>query len=186
MGIQEPNLDKLECFIGPPLQVSFEEYYHFEKKEVQQAIDSYRERFKEKGMFENELYSNIPSLLQSLKEQGFTLVVATSKPTVFAEQILTYFEIEQYFEHVVGSNLDGTRTSKTEIIQFILDMYKEHNRSDFVMIGDRKHDMIGANNTGIASIGVTYGYGSFDELTQTNPTYIVKSVIQLKEILVGN
>ncbi|MGE7649126.1 HAD family hydrolase [Peribacillus frigoritolerans] len=185
MNIVEPDIDKLECFIGPPLQVSFAEYYDFDEKNTQKAIELYRERFKEKGMFENELYSNITLLLKSLKEQQFTLVVATSKPTVFAEQILKYFNIDQYFELIVGSNLDGTRASKTEIIQYILDKYQEHTLSDFIMIGDRKHDIIGANNTGINSIGVTYGYGSFEEVSNSNPTHIVKSVSQLKDILMG-
>lgn len=185
MNIVEPDIDKLECFIGPPLQVSFAEYYDFDEKNTQKAIELYRERFKEMGMFENELYSNIALLLKSLKEQQFTLVVATSKPTVFAEQILKYFNIDQYFELIVGSNLDGTRASKTEIIQYILDKYQEHKLSDFIMIGDRKHDIIGANNTGINSIGVTYGYGSFEELSHSNPTHIVKSVSQLKDILMG-
>ncbi|MGM0890113.1 MAG: HAD family hydrolase [Bacillota bacterium] len=186
MNIVEPDIDKLECFIGPPLQVSFAEYYDFGEKNTQKAIELYRERFKEKGMFENELYSNIASLLKSLKEQQFNLVVATSKPTVFAEKILKYFNIDQYFELIVGSNLDGTRASKTEIIQYILDKYKKHTLSDFIMIGDRKHDIIGANNTGINSIGVTYGYGSFEELSHSNPTHIVKSVSQLKDILMGS
>ncbi|WP_066174474.1 HAD family hydrolase [Bacillus marinisedimentorum] len=185
MGIDEPDIDKLECFIGPPLQVSFAEHYNFDEARTQKAIDLYREMFKEKGMFENELYSNIPLLLKSLKEQGFTLVVATSKPTVFAEQILKYFNIEHYFQLIVGSNLDGTRASKTEIIQYILDKYNEHELSEFIMIGDRKHDIIGASNTGIDSIGVTYGYGSFEELSQSNPTHIIKRVNQLKDILMG-
>lgn len=185
MGFDEPDMDKLECFIGPPLQVSFAEYYNFDEVQIQKAIDLYRERFKEKGMFENELYSNIPLLLYSLKEKGFTLVVATSKPTVFTEQILEHFNIEQYFELVVGSNLDGTRTSKTEIIQYILDKYTKLKLDNFIMIGDRKHDIIGANNTGIDSIGVTYGYGSFDELSQSKPTHIVNNVNQLNDILMG-
>lgn len=186
MDIVEPDIDKLECFIGPPLQVSFAEYYNFDEAHTQKAINLYRERFKEKGMFENELYSNIALLLKSLKEQGFTLVVATSKPTIFAEKILNYFNIDQYFELIVGSNLDGTRASKTEIIQYILDKYDEHKRGDFIMIGDRKHDIIGASNTGIDSIGVTFGYGSFEELSNSNPTYIVKSVNQLKDFLMDS
>ncbi|MCM3731548.1 HAD family hydrolase [Fictibacillus nanhaiensis] len=186
MDIDEPNFDKLECFIGPPLQASFAEYYEFDKENTQKAIDYYRERFKDKGMFENELYLYIPLLLKSLKEQQYTLVVATSKPTVFSEQILKYFNIDQYFELVVGSYLDGTRTSKTEIIQYILDKYNEHRLDDFIMIGDRKHDIIGANNTGIDSIGVTYGYGSFKELSNSNPTHIVNSVDEIKDILIAS
>jgi len=183
-SIDEPNLDKLECFIGPPLQDSFAEYYQLDEEDTQKAIGFYRERFREKGMFENELYAAIPSLLKMLKEQPFTLVVATSKPTVFSEQILKYFHIDGYFDLVVGSNLDGTRTAKTEIIQYILDKYNEYERTDFIMIGDRKHDIIGANNTGIDSIAVTYGYGSYDELSKANPSYIVGSVEELKDILI--
>lgn len=179
MNIIETNMDKLESFIGPPLQVSFAEYYGFEESQIQQVIEFYRERFIEKGMFENELYSIIPILLKTLKEKGFKLVVATSKPTVFAEQIVQHFHIDSYFEWIVGSNLDGSRTSKTEIIQYILDRYSNYNLDDFIMIGDRKHDIIGATNMGIDSIGVTYGYGSIEELSQSDPTYIVDSVVQL-------
>lgn len=186
MDIVETDIDKLECFIGPPLQVSFSEFYDFDEGNTKKAIDFYRDRFKNEGMFENELYSNIPLLLKWLKEQEFTLVVATSKPTVFAEQILKHFNIAQYFEFIVGSNLDGTRASKTEIIQYILDKYNDHKLDDFIMIGDRKHDIIGANNSGIDSIGVTYGYGSFEEISHSNPTYIVESVEQLKDILMGS
>lgn len=184
MGIVEPDIDKLECFIGPPLQVSFTEYYGFDEVQTQKAIDFFRERFTEKGMFENELYPEIPSLLKSLKERQYTLAVATSKPTIFSEQILKHFGIDHYFELIVGSNLDGTRTAKTEIIQYIIDHFKEHQLDDFIMIGDRKHDIIGANNTGIDSIGVMYGYGSLEELSNANATYIVKSVGELEDILI--
>jgi phosphoglycolate phosphatase len=183
LGIMEANLDKLECFIGPPLQVSFAEFYDFSEEKSQKAIDFYRERFKQKGMYENELYPNIPLLLKSLKEEGFTLIVATSKPTVYSEQILKYFHIDHYFDLVVGSNLDGSRTSKTEIIQYIIEQYKDKRLDNFIMVGDRKHDMIGAKNVGIDSIGVTYGYGSFEEISQSKPTHIVHSVDQLRDIL---
>ncbi|MFS0862230.1 HAD family hydrolase [Fredinandcohnia sp. 179-A 10B2 NHS] len=181
LNITEPDLDKLECFIGPPLQDSFKEFYGLNEEEAKLAIEFYRERFKEKGMFENALYPGIPELLQSLN--GLTLVVATSKPTVFSEQILHYFNIHQYFDLVVGSNLDGTMIAKTEIIQYILDHYSDHKSEDFMMIGDRKHDIIGANNTGIDSIGVTYGYGSRQELEDANATYLVERVSELKEVI---
>ncbi|WP_141603550.1 HAD family hydrolase [Terrilactibacillus laevilacticus] len=182
MGINEPDIDKLECFIGPPLQVSFTEYYNFDQTSSKTAIDFYRERFKDKGIFENELYRGIPELLNSLKEQQYTLVVATSKPTVYAEQILKYFKIDQYFDLVVGSHLDGTRSSKTEIINFILDRFHDHKKDHFVMIGDREHDLIGAHNAGIDSIGVQYGFGSYDELQSCKPTYLAKSIEDIKTI----
>lgn len=183
MGIAEPDLDKLECFIGPPLQVSFTEYYHFNEQETQKAIQFYRERFKEKGMYENMLYPDTPRLLQLLQEKEFILAVATSKPTVFAEQILEYFQISMYFETIVGSNLDGTRSAKAEIIQYIIENYPEYRLEEFIMIGDRKHDLIGANKTGIDSIGVTYGYGSVEELNDEKPAFIADSLKQINMIL---
>lgn len=184
MGIIESDLDKLESFIGPPLQESFARNYSFNEDRANLAIEYYRERFKNKGMFENELYNGIPQLLAHLKEQQKTLAVATSKPTVFSEKILKYFNIDKYFDLVVGSNLDGTRTSKTEIIQYILDELNQYEKQDFIMIGDRKHDIIGAKNTGIHSIAVSYGYGSLEELKISNPTLIVNDVDELtRELL---
>jgi len=185
MDIVEASLDKLECFIGPPLQVSFTEYYHFNEANTQKAIKLYRERFKEKGMYENTLYPDTAGILQLLKEQGFILAIATSKPTVFAEQILDYFQISTYFELIVGSNLDGTRSAKAEIIQYIIDNYPEYTLEEFIMIGDRKHDIIGANQTGIDSIGVTHGYGSLEELNGEKPTFVVDSLKQVNMILGG-
>ncbi|WP_449622769.1 HAD family hydrolase [Robertmurraya sp. Marseille-Q9965] len=183
LGINEPDLEKLEPFIGPPLQQSFAEYYGFDPEKTQQAIDFYRERFKQKGMYENELYPKILQLLKSLQEQQLTLIVATSKPTTFAEKIAKYFNIDQYFSLIVGSNLDGTRTSKTEIIHYIIDKYKDHPLEDFIMIGDRKHDIIGANNLKLDSIGVTFGYGSPEELSNEHPTHLVHSIEDLIKIL---
>lgn len=183
MGIRIDNLDELDVFIGPPLQQSFSDYYSFDEAQTQIAIKHYRERFSDVGMYENTLYDHIPALLQELKENGHTLVVATSKPTVFAKEILKYFNIHHHFDLIVGSNLDGTRTSKTEIIQYILDHYRQQTSEAFIMIGDRKHDIIGAHNTGIDSIGVTYGYGSIEEITQINPTFYVSTVLELKDFL---
>jgi len=182
MNLHAPSLNDLIPFIGPPLQESFSTYYHLNNGETKQAIQYYRERFTEKGMFENKLYSNIETLLQSLKEQQKTLIVATSKPTVFAEKILSYFSIKQYFDSVVGSNLDGTRVAKTEIINYILNQYN-YPKEDFVMIGDRKHDIIGATNNGIDSIGVLYGYGSYEEITTAAPTMIAHSVEEIQSQL---
>lgn len=184
MGIVELDLQKLECFIGPPLQVSFAEYYGFDEKQCQQAIEFYRERFKKTGMYENELYEGIELLLERLKAERKKLVIATSKPTVFAIEILKYFQIDEYFDLVVGSELDGTRSAKAEIIQYILDQFEDYTTDSFVMIGDRKHDIIGANLTGIDSIGVTYGYGSAEELENEKATFIVESIRELEKLLV--
>ena len=185
MGITEENLDNLDPFIGPPLQQSFSDYYSFNEAQTQTAITFYRERFSEVGMYENTLYDHIPALLRELKDNGHTLVVATSKPTVFAEEILNYFAIHHHFDLIVGSNLDGTRTAKTEIIQYILDHFSQHPCEDFIMIGDRKHDIIGAHNTGMDSVGVLYGYGSAGEMNEIKPTYLAETVLELKKLLLS-
>lgn len=183
MGIVVTDLNELEPFIGPPLQESFTKIYSFDDDQTKMAIEYYRERFKKTGMFENEIYPGITELLAQLKAHHKELVVATSKPTEFAEKILEYFQIDTYFNFVVGSNLDGTRTAKTEIIQYILDQYEDREKHEFIMIGDREHDIIGANNTGIHSIGVSYGYGSVDEINNVSPTYVVHDVVAIREIL---
>jgi HAD superfamily hydrolase (TIGR01549 family) len=184
LGKEESDLRKLERFIGPPLQESFMEYYGYTQAITDQAISYYRERFSQLGMYENELYPEIIPLLESLRAKGCIMIVATSKPTIFAEKILKYFQIETYFTHIIGSNLDGTRSSKTEIIQYILDLYPAYKPEEFVMIGDREHDIIGANNAGIDSIGVTYGYGPYDELNKVQATFIAGSISSLKGILI--
>ncbi|MEO4052184.1 HAD family hydrolase [Solibacillus sp. CAU 1738] len=181
MGINEPNINNLEPFIGPPLQVSFSEFYGFNQAESTQAIAYYRERFKKFGMFENALYKGIPTLLKMLKSQGYLLAIATSKPTVFAEEILKYFDIDHYFDIIGGSNLDGTRSAKGEIIAFVMQHFEQYSTQYFIMIGDRKHDIIGAIENNIESIGVTYGYGSNEELQLARATYIVDSVEKLGE-----
>lgn len=185
MDIQEPNLDKLTCFIGPPLHVSFAEFYSFTEEQTLLAVNHYRERFKDKGIYENVLYDGIVPLLKALKEKQYILVVATSKVTAFAEQIIKYFQLDEYFDKIVGSNFDGTRSAKGEIIQYILEGYQELSKDEFVMIGDRKYDVIGAKETGIDSIGVKYGYGSIEELKGSEPTQIVESVEELTALLVG-
>lgn len=184
MGIMENDLQKLECFIGPPLQTSFTDYYGFDELQCKEAIEFYRERFIKTGMYENELYEGIVSLLKKLKAAGKKLAVATSKPTIFAIEILNYFQINEYFDVVVGSELDGTRSAKAEIIQDVLNQFQDNTKDSFVMIGDRKHDMIGANLTGIDSIGVTYGFGSTEELEHASATYIVESIEELENLIV--
>ena len=185
MGIVENDLEKLTPFIGPPLLPSFMEFYHFSEEEANQTLQFYRERFSVTGLFENEVYEGIEELLKNLKQSNYRLAVATSKPTVFAKRILDYFELSPYFEVIVGSELDGTRTAKGEVIAEVLKQMNIENKDDCVMIGDRKHDLIGASENAIDSIGVTYGYGSQQELEEANATYIVHSVGSLS-VIFGN
>lgn len=182
-GIKEKNPERLTMFIGPPLLDSFMKYYQFDEDLAVRAIEKYREYFTSKGIFENAAYPRIPELLEELYDIGKTLVLATSKPTDFAQRILDHFNLAQYFCFTGGSNLDGSRTRKAEVIAYALQKSGLEAQSKAVMVGDRKFDLIGAKEIGIDSIGVLYGYGSRNELEKENPTYLVKSVDELRKIL---
>lgn len=177
-GIHVNDLSELESFIGPPLQATFTEKYHFSEAEAWEAVLSYREYYKDTGLYENEVYGGIRELLDMLLSQGRGLYVATSKPTVFAETVLEHFQLSGYFSMVCGSELDGTRSAKTEVIQHVLDTCRIQQPAA-VMIGDRKHDLIGARNCGIHSIAAGYGYGSEEELAACEPTYYYKTVEEM-------
>lgn len=183
MGVTIDNLDELESFIGPPLQLSFMEQYGFSDEEAIKAIEFYRERYKPIGIYENTVYEGIISLLKQLKEAGCKLAIATSKPTVFAQNIAAHYDFAQYFDVIVGSELDGTRTLKAEVIEEALRQLGSPATESCVMIGDRKYDMIGATTTKLDSVGVIYGYGTEQELRQANATFIVQTVKQLQDVL---
>ncbi|MCS5422528.1 MULTISPECIES: HAD family hydrolase [Psychrilyobacter] len=182
-NIIEESLSTLEIFIGPPLKDSFMEFYSFDEKMISDSIKYFREYFRKNGIFENEVYSGILDLLGELKNRGCKIAVATSKPTVFANTVLKHFGMMEYFDLIVGSNLDGTLGNKAEIINRAIENLKIKNLKETIMIGDRKYDIIGAEKNNIDSIGVLYGYGSLEELEAANPTYIVDSISQLNELL---
>lgn len=164
LGIDEPELAAFRRFIGPPLYDSFTEYYHLSPAEARRAVSLYRERYRDTGIFENRLYDGIPELLQALRQAGFSLCLATSKPEVFARRILAHFGIAEYFSFVAGSLLDGTRDDKAEVIRYVLEQRSIAEPAAALMIGDRKHDAIGAQENGVPFCGVLYGFGSEEEL----------------------
>lgn len=185
-GIEETDQAKLEQFIGPPLQDSFMDFYGFDAEQAQAAVEKYRERFQDTGIFENEVYDGIPKMLHTLQSKGFFLAVASSKPQVFVERILDHFNLRKYFKVVVGSELDGTRSNKDEVVQEALNRlfaYKPIQKGQVYMIGDRKYDVEGAKALGVESVGVTYGYGSMEELKAAKADYIVRSVEELEKFL---
>ncbi len=161
-----PSEDELLWCIGPPLQVSFPRLLGTADKGcVEQAITYYRERFSTVGLFENALYPGIPEALHELRGRGFRTFVATSKPRVFAERIVDHFHLMPLFDGVYGSELDGTRVDKGDLIAYLLTT--ESLDPDLaVMVGDREHDMLGGVRCGLRCVGVTYGYGSEKELTE--------------------
>ncbi len=183
-GIQVENLDTLEKFIGPPLLDSFRDFYGFSEDRSREAIEKYREYFGSQGLFENVLYDGMRELLSEAVSLGKKLVIATSKPEVYTEKILKYFDIEKYFLFAAGSTLDGSRSKKGDVIRYALDSLKI--RADqAVMVGDRKHDVIGAKENGLYSIGVLYGYGDRKELETAGADCIVTDVEELKEKLIS-
>jgi len=159
-----PPEQALLRFIGPPLQLAFSELLNTkDRSRIDEAVEKYRERYREEGLFENTVYDGIPKALAALQDAGARLVLATSKPHVFARQILEHFHLSRYFDAVHGSELDGTRADKTALISHILEN-SGMRAADTMMIGDRKHDAVGATANGVRAIGVLLGYGSREEL----------------------
>lgn len=188
-GIDEPNLDRLEPFIGPPLADSFMEFYGFTPEQANQAIAKYRERFDGQGIYENELYEGIDKMLIALKENKKILAIASSKPTPLVLRVLEYFDIKQYFDYIVGSEFDGRRSKKEEVVAQALQLmlpasFDSRKKKECVaMVGDRKFDIQGAKAFGLTSIGVSFGYASEGELEASGADYIVDTVSELKELL---
>lgn len=186
-GIDEPDLDKLEPFIGPPLKESFMEFYGFDEEKALKAVDKYRERFVVTGIFENEIYPGIADLLKRLKDAGCKLSIASSKPTELVERILVHFDIRRYFDYVVGSEMDGRRTKKEEVVEEALNQMvpKGADFKEVAMVGDRKFDIEGARAFGLTGIGVSFGYAQEGELEQAGADYIVDTVEELGKLLLG-
>lgn len=181
----DSSSEELKSFIGPPLQQSFQDHYSLNQTQTLQAVNYYREYYRIKGIFQNKLYPCVTEILKRLTAAGAKLYVATSKPTVFAEKILEYFKIKNYFTLVVGSNLDGTRVEKSELIAYTLKQIKDLNRPETVMVGDRKYDIEGAHACRIASVAAAYGYGSLVELEKAKPTHIAFSTVELTRLLLS-
>lgn len=184
-GIEESNLNALCPFIGPPLKDSFMKYYHFPESQAEEAIKKYREYFSVTGIFENRVYDGIEDLLKQLKSCGKQLLVATSKPEEFAVQILEHFGLAQYFEYVCGASMDEKRVKKGDVIAYAIEMAGIEDVSLAVMVGDREHDIIGAKENGMDSIGVLFGYGSRKELKEAGADFIGESVKELTKLLIG-
>lgn len=179
-SITPPGKKELGCFIGPPLYATFMEMFSMSREEALEAVNDYREYYADKGIFECELYPGIKELLAKLKADGKKVVLATSKPEIYANKLLQHFGIEACFDLVVGATMDSKIVEKDDIIKIAL---QNEDAASAVMIGDRKFDILGAKKNGIASIGITYGYGGREELEEANADYICDSVNELIKIL---
>lgn len=185
-GIYEPDLEKLVKFIGPPLDVSFSEYYGMSEADASIAVDKYRERFSSIGIFENGLYEGIIDMLKALKKSGRCLALATSKPDVFAVRIVEKYGIAPYLDVLAGGKIGGS-CNKDDVIAEALDMLgvTDNDKQEVIMVGDRKHDIIGAKKCGIESVGVRFGYAEEGELETAGADYIVSTVEELEKLLLS-
>ncbi len=182
MNINFKDREFLKKFIGPPLHESFMKYFNMNKEKAFLAVKYYREYFSEKGIYENKIYPGIKELLMELKNKNKFLILCTSKPTVYAEKILKYFDIYECFNFIKGSNLDGTFTLKEELLKFILEKFKDKNRKEFIFIGDHELDVKAAKKFGIKIIAVTYGFGNFEKIKELKPDFIADSALELLRI----
>lgn len=180
IGKPEPERQKLNIFVGPPLLEQFQEYAAIDKETAKKAVEYYRERYAPVGIYENELYPGILEMLEELKARGYRLAVASSKPENFVNTVLEHFHMTSYFDQIVGSKPDGGRTDKTAVIEeALLRMGLEKHRNQVIMVGDKEHDVIGARKAGLDCIAVSYGYGTMEELENAHPFKIVNSTEEL-------
>lgn len=182
-GIEVEDRRELAPFIGPPLVESLTERYGFTMEDAVAAVAKYREYFAVKGLYENELFEGIPELLRDCRTAGYKISMATSKPTHYARIIAEHFDIARYFDAIHGSSLDGTRITKSSVVaEAVAEEHLDPSRA--LMIGDRRHDVEGAREHGISTVGVLYGYGSREEHTAAGAAYIVKDLSELRELLI--
>ena len=163
-GIEETDREKLYPFIGPTLTDSFARFYGFSEEKCEEAVEFYREYYRENGIYENTVYDGIEATLAALKQAGKVLIVATSKPEPFARRILEYLKLDSYFDYIAGMELNGNRATKAEVIAYAFSACDIKDLSKVLMVGDREHDVLGAHKMGIDCLGVLYGFGPKEEL----------------------
>lgn len=182
-GIKVEDRKELYCFIGPPLVDAFMNYFGLSEVQAKQAVEYYREFYRVTGIYENRVYDGVRETLKDLKASGKTLILATSKPEPFAEIILKHFDLKQYFDCVVGATFDGTINYKSDVIRVALERAKIENTQKAIMIGDRHHDIDGAKQNNLKSIGVLYGFGDRAELENAGADFIAETPENLLKIL---
>jgi len=183
MGIAPPPLDALTFAIGPPLRRSLAQLLGSESPEaIERTLSFYRERFADVGLFENAVYDGVADCLGALAGTGATLVVATSKPRVYAERIVRHFALDRHFAAIHGCELDGTREDKRDLLAHLLPHHGFEARHA-VMVGDRGADMVAACHHGVLAVGALWGYGSRDELAQAGAVHFCASPRELASLL---
>ena len=180
-GYQEPDLEALRCFVGPPLRGQFMKRYGVDAGTAEKMVAKYRERYSVKGLGECSVYPGVPELVRELRSMGKNVAIATGKPTAFTVSILERAGYGELFDAVLGSEFDGTRSKKSEVISELLEKY---GRDGAVMIGDRDNDVLGAKECGIPCIGVAWGYAEPGELLKAGAISLAETVDELRNILI--
>ncbi len=183
MGYEVP--EDTNKFLGPPLRQSLTEFLGMSMEQADEAVRIFRERYSVVGLFENRVYDGIPEMLERLKSGGKRLMVATSKAEIYAMRIFEKFGLAQYFEIVGGAELDGSRDYKDEVIEYVLAKAGITDRSTVLMIGDRRQDVLGAHKTNIECMGILWGFGSMEELTQAGADYIARTPQEAADMLLS-
>lgn len=177
--------EKLDYFIGPPLNVGFSDMYGASQEQCVTLIADYRDRYERIGVYEAQLYDGMVELVKMLKESGVKVGVASSKPTYFINKILEHINLTDLFDTVVGTQLDNHNADKTVLINTALENLQITDKSSAIMVGDRKYDVGGAKGAGVLSVGVLYGYGSKAELEEAGADFLAQNVTQLGKILLN-
>ena len=183
MGYEIP--EDTNKFLGPPLYTSFAEFCGMNEEQVNEAVRIFRERYSTVGLFENRVYDGVPEMLDRLKKGGKRIMVATSKPEVYAVRIFDRFGLSQFFEAVGGANINGTRNNKDEVIEYVLEKAGISDRSKVLMIGDRRQDVLGAHKTGLKCMGILWGFGSLEELTEAGADFIAETPEKAADMLLS-
>ena len=181
-GIHVKDRSELYRFIGPPLAEELQKVYGFSKEDSLLALQYYREYFAVDGLYENEVYEGIPETLEKLKASGRQLILATSKPEIYSVEILKHFDLMKYFDFIAGATMDSSRVRKSDVIAYAAESCGI-DKAQALMIGDRENDIQGALSNGIQPIGVLYGYGSKEELSQAGARYYVKKPEEIPETI---
>lgn len=182
-GIHEKDPRRLYPFIGPPLYDSFMRHYGFDLDTAYKAIEYFQEYYGQQGMYENVPYPGMRDLLHSWRDEGRRLILATSKPEVFAVRILERFDMNGAFLLMAGGDVEEKRVEKHLVIEYAMERLGLSHTGGCLMIGDRKFDVLGAGRHGIPTLGVLYGFGSREELTESGASWLAGSVEELKTLM---
>lgn len=184
-GLTEPSEEVLRSFVGPPLREQFQAVFGLSFEEGNEMVSLYREYYGDRGIFENRVYDGVLKMLETLRDAGLKVAIATSKPEKYAKRIAEHFGFGRYFDFIGGACMDGTRTVKHEVIEYVLAAcgISEEERDRTVMVGDRRHDILGAKESALHSIGVLYGYGGREELAEAGAEELAKTAQEAADII---